>query len=270
MAINFDKVPSYIKREINPPRKVLKSGSSGFQVKQVQEWLQFHQCRTAIDGKFGPATAECVRDFQKTTGLTITGTVNRMTWESLVGPMNAALEQPSRALSGSVDSTIKRVAQQHVRQHPQEIGGSNCGPWVRLYCGGHDGTAWPWCAGFVSMVMSQACFYRGETTPIPGSVSCDSLAAQAKDKGLFVSGASVKSGKFIWTDFGSSCIFLRRRTKTDWTHTGFALGSTGTKKNLVFDTIEGNTNDDGVREGYEACERKRSLSTTHYDFIRLE
>ena len=117
--------------------------------------------------------------------------------------------------------------------------------------------------------MSQACFYRGEATPIEGSVSCDSLASQAKEMGLFVSESDVKSGNFPWKDFKGSCIFLRRRNDTDWTHTGIATKSTGTLKNLVFHTIEGNTNDDGVREGYEACERKRSLASTHYDFIRL-
>jgi hypothetical protein len=35
----------------------------------------------------------------------------------------------------------------------------------------------------------------------------------------------------------------------------------------VFETIEGNTNDDGSREGYEVCRRFRSYQKT--DFILI-
>ena len=61
MAINFDKVPSYIRREIETPAKVVSSGAKNTTVRRIQEWLNFHQCRTVIDGAFGPATAACVK-----------------------------------------------------------------------------------------------------------------------------------------------------------------------------------------------------------------
>jgi len=35
----------------------------------------------------------------------------------------------------------------------------------------------------------------------------------------------------------------------------------------VFDTIEGNTNDEGHREGYEACQRVRAYKKK--DFLKL-
>jgi len=115
--------------------------------------------------------------------------------------------------------------------------------------------------------MQQAYFYRNETAPFKGSVSCDTLAAQGKEQGLFVKQAAIKNKKLPWNTFGGSCLFLRRRTETDWTHTGIATDADGTGENLVFHTIEGNTNDEGVREGFEACERKRSFSNTTYDFV---
>ncbi|MEM6985060.1 MAG: peptidoglycan-binding domain-containing protein [Pseudomonadota bacterium] len=267
MAINFDKVPSYIRREIDPPKKVLKRGSNGRHAKQVQEWLQFHQCRTGIDGKYGPATQVCVKDFQALTGLRETGKIDKATWQALVAPMTTALAAPKIAATDAAPSTVRDVAMQHVQQRPHEIGGSNRGPWVRLYCDGNDGSQWAWCAGFVSFIMQQAYFYRHEKPPIKGSVSCDSLAAQGKEKGLFVPELSVSKNKVPWDRFGGACLFLRRRTSTDWTHTGIATTASGRGNNLVFHTIEGNTNDEGHREGYEACERKRSIDGSHYDFV---
>lgn len=267
MAINFEKVPSYIRREIDPPKKMLKRGSRGQKAKQVQEWLQYHKCRTGIDGQYGPATQECVKDFQTKANLKVSGNVDKTTWQALVAPMTAALAAPTTAKTDSAPKTIEQIARQHVQQNPHEIGGQNSGPWVRLYCDGNDGSNWAWCAGFVSFIMQQAYFYRGESTPIKGSVSCDSLSAQGKQKGLFVSESKIKTQKVSWDAFGGACLFLRRRTSDDWTHTGIALAASGKGKNLVFHTIEGNTNDEGSREGYEACERKRSLSNTHYDFV---
>ena len=120
------------------------------------------------------------------------------------------------------------------------------------------------------MIMHQAHFYQGVKSPIKGSVSCDSLAAQAKAAGLFVSGRDVARGDVPWSALGESCIFLRRRTSTDWTHTGIALDASGPANALVFSTIEGNTNDEGSREGYEACRRKRGLGSGGYDFITFE
>ncbi len=267
MAINFDKVPGYIRKEIDPPTKALKRGAKGVRVKQVQEWLQYHTCRTAIDSDYGPATAACVNDFQKKKKLGQTGTVDKKTWLALVKPMTDALAQPKITATESAPTTVKKISMQHVKQHPHEIGGSNRGPWVRLYCGGNDGPEWAWCAGFVTLVMQQAYFYRDEKTPIKGSVSCDSLAAQGKEKHLFITESQVRKNKISWSDFGGSCLFLRRRTNTDWTHTGIATTADGSGNDLVFHTIEGNTNDEGIREGFEACERKRSFTGSTYDFV---
>lgn len=270
MAIDFDKVPGYVRREIDPPDKVIESGAKNLTVKRIQEWLNFHQCRTGIDSDFGPATAECVKDFQTKNGIAKSGKVDSKTWNLLVKPMREALEAPKNLAKLAPAEAVLAVAEQHVNQHPIEIGGPNRGPWVRLYCEGNDGLAWAWCAGFVTMVMQQAYFYREQTPPIEGSVSCDTLAAQGQRAGLFVTRADLSSGRTPWSDLGACCIFLRRRTATDWTHTGFAMSGTGEGRQIVFSTIEGNTNDEGSREGYEACRRKRSLGSTDYDFVKFQ
>ena len=267
MGINFDKVPAYIRREIDPPSKPIGRGAKNQTVKRIQEWLNFHDCRTAIDGDFGPATEDCVRDFQRMKRRSPTGKVDAEAWSLLVRPMTTALKAPANIARLSAQEAVLAVANQHVDQHPVEIGGANRGPWVRLYCEGNDGTHWAWCAGFVTLVMQQAYFYLDQRPPIKGSVSCDSLAAQAQAAGLFVGERDITSGRRPWSDFGAACIFLRRRTATDWTHTGIATGGSGPPSELVFSTIEGNTNDEGVREGFEACRRKRGVAGGDYDFI---
>jgi hypothetical protein len=54
-----------------------------------------------------------------------------------------------------------------------------------------------------------------------------------------------------------------RKTASDWTHTGIVVevGPEG------FKTIEGNTNDEGVSNGFEVCMRSRSYKDK--DFILL-
>lgn len=270
MGIDFDRVPRYIRSELDKGARVVKQDEKSKRVRRVQEWLCYHEFRTGIDGHFGPATRACVERFQRRARLAVTGSVNDATWKALVAPMREALEPPQGIGRLTPARVVRKVAEQHLKQHPVEIGGPNGGPWVRLYCEGNDGPPWAWCAGFVSLIVSQAYFYLGAPkTPIQGSVSCDTLAAQAREAGLFVAEADVTRARVAWRDFGGCCVFLRRRTDTDWVHAGFGLDADGPAEQMVFGTIEGNTNDEGSREGFEACRRTRSTVRGDYDFIRL-
>ncbi len=110
----------------------------------------------------------------------------------------------------------------------------------------------------VLLCLSTASLFALEASlPVQPTFSCDSLAASAKEKGLFVKESdaqritAIKPGSF----------FLVRRTSTDWEHTGIVLSAEGD----VLKTIEGNTNDDGSREGYEVCRRIRNLAKK--DFV---
>lgn len=269
MAIDFGKVPRYIRNELEMGADTIQRGNTGRRPWRVQEWLCYHGCRTGIDGDFGPATESCVKDFQRQSRIRATGVVDDRTWTALVAPLKAALAKPAGIAGMTPQQAVREAAQQHLAQHPVEIGGANRGPWVRLYCHGNDGRQWAWCAGFVSLILQQAFFYLDRAVPITGSVSCDTLAAQGKEAGLFVPERDVTKGRFAWRDFGGCCIFLRRRTDTDWTHTGFALDGSGSARETVFSTIEGNTNDEGSREGFEACARTRSVVHGDYDFVRI-
>lgn len=87
-------------------------------------------------------------------------------------------------------------------------------------------------------------------------LSRDTLAAQAKVAGCFVTEAEARDRQIP-----PGSLFLVRRTATDWTHVGIVTAA----HELHFETLEGNTNDDGSHEGYEVCARARGYGGK--DFI---
>jgi Putative peptidoglycan binding domain len=233
-----------------------RRGDKHGQVPLIQEWLCLQGGHVKIDGDFGPATEAAVKAFQTQLQLPATGVVDDPTFDHLVAPMRAALA-PLASQGRSCGELAVACAQQHLHQHPREIGGQNKGPWVRLYMQGHQGTEWAWCAGFACFCLTQACQSLGMSLPIEPSFSCDSLAASAKKRGIFLPAPSAIDR----TKITPGSFFLVRRSSTDWTHTGIVVQA----EREIITTIEGNTNDDGSREGYEVCARTRGYADM--DFV---
>lgn len=65
-------------------KPVLRKGSSGDSVKELQELLNQYGAGLTVDGKFGAATDTAVRDYQATHGLVVDGVVGAATWDSLL------------------------------------------------------------------------------------------------------------------------------------------------------------------------------------------
>ena len=105
-------------------------------------------------------------------------------------------------------------------------------------------------------MIGQACRDLGATRPVISTYSCDLLAADGQKRKLFVPAGPDAKPQPGW-------IFLHNRVAGDWDHTGLVASSEDT----TFITIEGNTNDEGSREGYEVCSRARPHGK--YDFIRI-
>ncbi len=238
--------------------KNYKKGSNGRKVKLIQEWLCLHGLNIQIDGDFGPATGYAVREFQRQKGIKADGIVGKKSFAHLIVPMTNVLK-PVESESQSLGEMVASYAEQHLIEHPREVGGQNKGPWVRLYMNGNEGRSWPWCAGFASFILKQACQGLNVKLPFKTTFSCDILAAQAKEKGIFLRESRIQDKMHITP--GS--LFLVRRTPTDWIHTGIVVRS----EDEIFHTIEGNTNDDGSREGYEVCKRTRSYKKK--DFVLI-
>jgi len=71
-----------------PEGVVLRRGAKGAEVRQVQEALVALGYSTTIDGKFGPATAQAVKSFQASSGLTDDGVVGPATLSALSAAIN--------------------------------------------------------------------------------------------------------------------------------------------------------------------------------------
>lgn len=251
---------------LQKPKELVFSGSvarraRGKAVRRVQEWLCLNAHAVAVDGVFGAATESAVQEFCDAQGLLFAGNVDETIFDALSGPIRRALDKPED-LPDQFGEVVVAVARRHLREHPREIGGQNRGPWVRLYMNGREGSEWPWCAGFVSFVIRQACVELNRPVPFPKTYSCDNLAHCGRKRKLFVAERDINPSNAA-ARLPPGTVFLNRRVSSDWTHTGFVVEARGE----TFITIEGNTNDEGSREGYEVCARTRGYAKK--DFVRL-
>jgi hypothetical protein len=99
----------------------------------------------------------------------------------------------------------------------------------------------PWCCSFVVTCLA------GTDNELPVTASCQHLADAAIKKGLVVPQSEARRGDIFLLWYPS----LGR-----YAHTGFVDSG---NMNGVIDTIEGNTNDGGSRDGWGVFERDRTL-----------
>lgn len=241
------------------PNLPIKKGDTGRRALVVQELLCFAGFGTSMDGDFGHATAIAVEKFQTAAGLSSpNGVVDNHTFLALAAPVIETANPVCAATT--FPAAVVEIAKRHLTERVRELGGENKGIWVRLYTGGRDGAGWPWCAAFVSFVLSQAARASGRKSPLPYTASCDVLATEAKARNIFV--PSVTNGASLV--IGTPAIFLNRKSPGDWTHTGFVIG----KSSDSFSTIEGNTE---AHTGSYEGDRVQALQRKYEgrDFIRL-
>lgn len=70
-------------RVVDKPSDNVRLGDSGKGVEQIQTALNAKGFKVVVDGKFGPATDQAVRAFQKKNGLKQDGIVGPITWAKL-------------------------------------------------------------------------------------------------------------------------------------------------------------------------------------------
>src|SRR4051812_1667288 len=117
----FLSTPSIIKE--TQLAKTLSRGDRGTAVRRAQEWLTLHGLGLKPDGSFGPATEEATRTFQTRRNLPVTGRVDAITFRAMTSPLLSALARlPS---TGNLGRDAALYAEQHLAQHPREVGGQN-------------------------------------------------------------------------------------------------------------------------------------------------
>lgn len=117
----------------------------------------------------------------------------------------------------------------------------------------------PWCAAFVQDCADAAAVATGLANPLDAVVHeayVPSYYQWAVENGKVVKYSDVVPGDLVlfWNDA------LGR-----WAHIGFVVAKMSGDE---FKSIEGNTNDEGSREGYEVALRLRKFKTGKTSFIR--
>lgn len=124
--------------------------------------------------------------------------------------------------------------------------GNNGGPEVSRYLKSVGlGPGYAWCMAYVYWCVNIACNRLGLINPLVKTAGVLDQWNRTTCRKVPKIDKSVKPGDIFIIDFGKGN-----------GHTGFVVSITG---GLV-KTIEGNTNDEGSREGYEVAYRSRALS----------
>lgn len=260
--------PNWVNDEMSLSNIVKKRDVSN-DVKKIQEWLNYDNYKIKIDGIYGNATSLAARQFFSHQHITLSPAVLDgeqvdlrafLTLCSSLGYINI----PIGAGVDDFTTYLLKVVERHLSMQPIEIGGQNMGPWVRTYMKGNEGTEWPWCAGFVSFILHQAYEnYFGKPFPFGYYFAVRNLVKHAKDLDAFISGDDPNIAAKIKPGF----LFVNRKYQllhsVTWSHIGFVTDTFYGDK--LFQTAEGNTNDQGSREGYTACKRFRNFDDK--DFI---
>ncbi len=242
---------------------------------RVQEWvnLQKHHIQgfnvtIAVDDDFGGGTQAAIRHFQEHFKLSVTGEVNEETWQQLIAPMKRAFGKITFSGGETIQERVVRYAKQQLIEHPVELY-SNKGPWVRSYCFGMDGSAYAWCAGFVTSIVDLAADTQDKNVKnyMKASLSCDRILSDAMEGNR---GQTHHRNLLVKTtpelvEVGDLFLVINRKNPLDAKHIGIVTDMNGT----IMTTIEGNTNDEGSRDGYEVCQRYRDLAKGSYDIVKL-
>lgn len=249
--------------------KLVKPGSKGKDVKKVQEWLNLWRNYKAdwfynigVDGEYGPLTEKVIRKFQEMNGLEVDGVVGENTFRVLSQPMLRAFQ---RIDGTDLRSLIVAYAEQHLKNIPRELYNSNQGPWVRAYMDGNEGREWAWCMGFVQTILDQAFSTIGKnfTSIMRHSYSCDVVGVQGLDSKRLIRNVNLRENHDL---IEAGDVFLVVKSPRDWTHTGIVTGL----EDGTIHTIEGNTNDEGSREGFEVCRRIRNFTKRNIDLFKVD
>jgi CHAP domain len=132
--------------------------------------------------------------------------------------------------------------------------GSNDGPEVRKYLQSVGlGAGFAWCMAFVYWCVENAAKKNDLKNPLIKTGSVLKQYNETNCHKLPKTSRVIKPGDVFIMEF-----------KKGQGHTGFVENIKGN----VVNTIEGNTNDDGSREGYEVARRQRPLSSFK-GFIQL-
>lgn len=239
-------------------RPILAINSTGHDVDRLQGFLKAHNYYPGkLDGEFGPLTAAAVKAYQVDQHLTADGVPGPITWAQMF-PDDAKqeFERVKTEEAGVSDLSLAALVRASSFIGVRERGGPNRGPEVEMFiksCGGEPGDAW--CMGFVQYCVATEAKNIGVEDPLkPNSLHCLTVWNAQQKLGNTKSISEARMGDIFIMDFGAGK-----------GHTGFVKHAA----NGVIETIEGNTNGTGSREGDGVYAKTRKYTAPFRGVIRL-
>lgn len=242
-------------------------------VRKIQSWLTLFTLlnpgaatATGIDGDFGKATEQAVKNFQKAKGVEPTGVVDQETFDLLSLPLQNAFT--ANATGRDLRELVVNTARNHVPNRPFELvidKEPNSGPWVRSYMDGNEGAEWLWCMGFVQTIIDQAASVQGKSFKqlMPLTYSCDVVGTLGLQNGNLFRHTQIRNDPSL---IKPGDIFLLQKSPFDWIHAGIIVAV----EDDIIETIEGNTNDGGSNNGNAVMHRMRNFRKSKLDVFSIE
>lgn len=207
----------------------------------------------AEDGVNGPKTTGAVKAFQKAKGLEVDGKVGPKTLAALfpnqtAQPVDNKFNlKPWIGAAKSVPERAKEIAYSQVGV--REATGKNDGPAVEAFLRAVGlGKGFAWCMAFVYWAYEQAAKELGTTNPLVKTGGVLDMWNKVDGKTGILRTKIPRTGDIFIMDFGGGA-----------GHTGIVLGFSGDGKSI--NTLEGNTNSNGSRNGDGVYLRIREIST---------
>ena len=242
---------------------------------KVQEWLNLLRFNSSswhisleVDGDFGPMTERAVKAYLRLLDNNskpvedYSGIVDDMYFETLCWPLLKAFatDIENRSSGGStVRESIVEAAYAHLSANPRELFNKNMGPWVRSYMDGKDGVDQLWCVGVYQTIVDQGMSMHDLDfrRQMPHTVGCDDIGNHGLRHNRLIRNSVLREADDITKLVQPGDAFLSLKAGNDWTHIGLIVEV----HQGFFVTVEGNSNSDGSRNGYELCQRDRNYMT---------
>lgn len=247
---------------MNYPNRVIKKDEKDKSiVKAVQKRLNEIGCGPIdVDGGFGPKTVNAVKLFQARSvdangnPLIVDGKIGPISWEVLFGENTIkVVTEPSSDLL----SRVIKIAKSQVGVLEDPIG-SNSGPEVDEYLAsvGLD-PGYFWCMAFVYWCFNKASKQLGISNPAFKTAGVLSQWNNTNGKRILSQDAvnnpsKIKPGQIFIMNYGGGS-----------GHTGLVESVSGG----FINTIEGNTNEAGSRNGIGVFKRQRKINSVNKGFI---
>ena len=247
------------------PKRLIKKGESDKSiVEAIQKQLNKLHCGPIeVDGDFGNQTFKAVKLFQSRNTdiqgipLVVDGVVGAITWEVLF--LDNSVPVAEEATNALFKEVLKIAhSQLHVRENPRN---SNRGKEVDAYLkaaglDAHRGN-YAWCMAFVYWVFEEACKNLGRSNPMVKTAGVlkqwnQTDCRKFKTKDVVNNPSLIKPGYVFIRNYGRGM-----------GHTGII---TAVKGGYIH-TIEGNSNDNGTREGIGVFELTRKIKSIENGFI---